>query len=152
MTKTHSQRGFNLIEVMVALVVLSIGLLGLAGLQVLGLRYNHQSYERTQATILVNDIIDRMRANPDAARAGDYVSGAPATLPTSYGGCFSASSPCSSSAVAAYDLAEWRGAIASQQMLPGGRGSISRNGSVYTVTVQWVENDLTMEQSQDVEI
>lgn len=149
---SRSQQGFNLIEVMVALVVLSIGLLGLAGLQVLGIKYNHQSYERTQATVLINDIIDRMRANPNGARIGDYISAAPTALPSSYGGCFSASSPCSSNAVAAYDLAEWRGAIAAQRMLPQGTGAVSRVGSIYTITIQWVENDLTMEQTQDVEI
>lgn len=146
------QRGFNLIEVMVAVVVLSIGLLGLAGLQVLGLRYNHQSYERTQATILINDIIDRMRANPDGASAGDYVSAAPTSLPTTYTGCFSSTSYCTSTQVAAYDLNEWRNAIAAQRMLTQGSGAISRSGTRYTVTIRWVEKDLTMEQTQDVQI
>ena len=152
MQLSRSQQGFNLIEVMVALVVLSIGLLGLAGLQVLGLKYNHQSYERTQATILINDIIDRMRANPDAASAGTYVSAAPTTAPTTYSGCFSPGSYCTSAQVAAYDLNEWRGAIAAQRMLPQGSGAISRNGTLYSVTIRWIENDLTMEQTQDVQI
>ena len=44
-------KGFSLLEVMVALLVLSIGLLGLAGLQTFSLKFNHQSYERTQATL-----------------------------------------------------------------------------------------------------
>lgn len=146
------QRGFNLIEVMVALVVLSIGLLGLAGLQVLGLRYNHQSYERTQATLLVNDMIDRMRANPDGAAAGDYVLATHSSPPATYTGCFSSGTYCTSAQVAAYDLNEWRNAIAAQRMLPQGTGAISRNGALYTVTIRWVEKDLTMEQTQDVQI
>ncbi|HLE93281.1 MAG TPA: type IV pilus modification protein PilV, partial [Sulfuricaulis sp.] len=56
-------RGFSLIEVLVALLVLSIGLLGLAALQTTSLQYNTGSYFRTQATFLAYDIIDRMRAN-----------------------------------------------------------------------------------------
>ncbi len=58
------QYGFSLLEVLIALLVLSIGLLGLAGLQTLGLKFNMQSYQRTQAALLAYDIVDRMRANP----------------------------------------------------------------------------------------
>ncbi len=62
-THTHCprQRGFTLIEVMIAVLVLSIGLLGLAGLQVTALRNNQTAFLRTQAAILSGDIIERMR-------------------------------------------------------------------------------------------
>lgn len=66
------QRGLTLIEVLVAVLVLAIGLLGYAGLQATSLRYNHGAYASTQATTLAVDIADRMRANPDAARNGAY--------------------------------------------------------------------------------
>jgi type IV pilus assembly protein PilV len=56
--------GFTLIEVLVTIVVVSIGLLGLAGLQINGLRANVSSEARSKATLLANDIIERMRANP----------------------------------------------------------------------------------------
>lgn len=70
---THrAQRGLTLIEVLVAVLVIAIGLLGFAGLQATSLRYNHGAYTSTQATTLAMDIADRMRANPNAARDGDY--------------------------------------------------------------------------------
>ena len=64
--------GFSLMEVLISVLVLSIGLLGLAGLQVAGVRSGHSVYFRTQATLLANDIMDRMRTNSEAARAGRY--------------------------------------------------------------------------------
>ncbi len=68
----RSCRGFTLIEVLVAIVILSVGLLGLAGLQVSGLRNNQEAYLRSQATIIAEDVFDRMRANRAAAQNGDY--------------------------------------------------------------------------------
>ena len=68
----HRHRGFTLIEALVALVVLSIGLLGVAALQLASLQANYGASQRTQATFLAQDIVDRMRANRDAAVAGDY--------------------------------------------------------------------------------
>src|SRR3954468_10503669 len=66
------ERGFTLVEALVALVVLSIGLLGIAGLQLTSLKANHGSATRTQAVYLAYDIIDRMRANRQAAMDGSY--------------------------------------------------------------------------------
>ena len=53
-------------EVLIAMLVLAIGLLGLASLQAQSLRFNHDSYVRSQATILAYEIMDKMRANPGA--------------------------------------------------------------------------------------
>jgi len=64
---TGAQRGFSLIEVLVAMLVLAIGLLGLAALQTQGVRFNHDAYVRTSATNLAADILDAMRI----ARAQD---------------------------------------------------------------------------------
>lgn len=57
------QTGFTLIEILVTVIVLSIGLLGLAGLQAVALKFNSASYQRSQATVLIYDIIERIRAN-----------------------------------------------------------------------------------------
>jgi len=65
----NKQRGFTLLEVLIALLVLSIGLLGLAALQTTGLRSNEMASMRTTATQLAYDISDRMRANPGRAAA-----------------------------------------------------------------------------------
>jgi len=64
--------GFTLIEVLVAVVVVSIGLLGLAELQISGLRANMSSEARSKATLLASDIVERMRANPSGVVAGAY--------------------------------------------------------------------------------
>jgi type IV pilus assembly protein PilV len=64
--------GFSLVEVLISALVLSIGLLGLAGLHVTGMRSNHSAFYRSQATVLSYEIIDRMRANAGQARANAY--------------------------------------------------------------------------------
>jgi type IV pilus assembly protein PilV len=64
--------GFTLIESLVALLVLSIGLLGVAAMQLSSLQANNGAFQRTQATFLAQDIADRMRANRRAALDGEY--------------------------------------------------------------------------------
>jgi len=64
--------GFSLIEVLVALIVLTIGLLGLAAIQITGLKNNQSAYYRTSATVLAYDMADRMRLNRSVAEAGGY--------------------------------------------------------------------------------
>ncbi|MDG4553253.1 MAG: type IV pilus modification protein PilV [Candidatus Competibacter sp.] len=114
--------GFTLLEVMVAMVVLSVGLLSLAGLQVVGLRTGHSSYLRTQATIQSYDIIDRMRANEFGVTGGDY------NQPTQTGSAGTEDTNCetvngcSTASMAAHDLFRWNQAIA--DVLPGGVGIV----------------------------
>ncbi len=117
--------GFTLLEVMVALVVMSVGLLSLAGMQVIGLRTNHSAYMRTQATILSYDIVDRMRANIGVpggygVQGGDYdqptVSGSAGVEHTA------CEAPTGSCQMAEHDLFKWNQAIA--DALPNGVGVI----------------------------
>lgn len=72
MSAIHKQGGMTLIEVLIAVVILAIGLLGLAGLQNTGLKSNYSAYYRTQASWLAYDMADRMRANRKAAASGSY--------------------------------------------------------------------------------
>jgi len=65
-TQNMKQRGFTLIEALITAIVMAVGLLGLAGLQIAGMKSNHSAYLRSQATIASYDLIDRMRANPAA--------------------------------------------------------------------------------------
>lgn len=121
----HTSRGFTLVEVLVAVVVLSIGLLGLAGLQLSSLQANQQAYLRSQATVIGQDIVERMRANRDAALNGEYDVAMGAGAP---GGAD----------VAANDLREWLEAL--ENSLPDGDGEIEVDtDGTAEVTVQWTE-------------
>lgn len=71
-TRLNLYKGATLIEVMVALVIVAVGLLGLAGLQATSLQTNSNAEKRTQATIVANDMIERMRANPVGVAGGRY--------------------------------------------------------------------------------
>jgi len=110
-TKLDMKRvtGTTLIEVMVALIIMSIGLLGLSSLQLTGMNSASGSEKRTQAAIIANDMAERMRANPDGVSSGDYAgynysSVDCSTPPTKI--CEDGSSTaadCKSSEVATYD-------------------------------------------------
>lgn len=66
------QRGLNLLEVLVAAFMISLGLLGMAGLQVKSLRATHNSYQMQQASQLAHELLERMRANRTGLLSGDY--------------------------------------------------------------------------------
>lgn len=76
-----SMLGLSLIEILVTVVVLSIGLLGIAGMQAFGMRYNNDSYVRSQAVAYANDLVERMRANPNAVNTGAYKTAMDAQTP-----------------------------------------------------------------------
>ncbi|PIE83388.1 MAG: type IV pilus modification protein PilV [Candidatus Contendobacter odensis] len=121
----HRSDGFTLIEILVAVLVLTIGLLGLAGLQVSGLRFNQSAYLRTQATLLAYEMADRMRANPVGFINGDYNNPAPANI----AGC-SDGSGCAPAEMAQNDMQEWRAKIA--RLLPGNAtGVVCQDSGVF---------------------
>ncbi|MEY2619331.1 MAG: type pilus modification protein PilV [Pseudomonadota bacterium] len=66
------QRGATLVEILVAVVILSLGLLGLASLQIRAMRGSHSSVQRTQAVILSHSLLDLMRVDRASALQGDY--------------------------------------------------------------------------------
>ncbi len=123
----HHQRGVGLIEVLIAILVMSIGILGVAALQATALRNSHSSLERSVAVIQTYSIMDAMRANRDRAFAGDY------DLPMN--------DPCAKptpDVLAKQDLNDWLTSI-QNALGPTACGSIVRegtNGDV-VVTVQW---------------
>lgn len=165
-TRRKDQAGFTLVEVLVALLVLSFGLLGLAMLQAAGQKFNNDSYMRSQATVLAYDIIDRMRANKAAADAGNYcvtsaspceTTAAPAaeTCGDSSGGCDS------SQKLANYDLSRWyelqkttlspatsSSSIARTTVTTGSGQTIYR----YEITMRWSERETSIQQSWVVEL
>lgn len=133
----RQQHGFSLLEVLIALAVLSVGLLGLAALQTVGLRMGHDSYQRTQATMLAYDMADRMRANPVAVAAGTYNG---VTELTSNGTTDCVTTTCTPTDLANYDIRSWHTIIADK--LSQGEGTITLAGTLRTIEVSWLENDL----------
>ncbi|MFQ5936254.1 MAG: type IV pilus modification protein PilV [Acidiferrobacterales bacterium] len=154
----HRQRGFSLMEVLVALLVLSIGLLGLAALQTVGLKFNTQSYQRTQAVLNAYDIIDRIRANPGGMTAGSYDNVDIAATPPAPPTC-----PCSATQMATLDVSEWKTGLAN--LLAAGRGAICRGtlsadftnctaaaGTTFMVGIEWTEDGLPMRMSVEAQL
>jgi len=127
--------GFSLLEVLIALLVLAVGLLGIAALQGIALKTNHGAYLRSQATFLAYDMMDRMRANRTAALSGDY------NLAMS-------ADPGGGSSLTDEDLQDWIDNNVSV-LLPAGDGEIDcvdndglTGNEVCTITVQWDEGRL----------
>ncbi len=116
-----ASKGFTLVEVLVTVVIFSVGLLGLAGLQATGIKLNHSSLIRSQANLLAYDIIDCMRVN--RSNVADYAI------------AIDAAPPSSPTTLADTDLALWLGNLAAA--LPSGDGSVTLNDNRATVLVQW---------------
>ena len=118
-----ASRGVSLIEVLVSVLILGIGLLGIAAMQALALGNSQSSVERTQAVIHSYSILDAMRANPDAARAGTYTIGMTCAVPAAGN-------------LVANDRRAW---IATLQQNLGvtACGQIACAGALCTVTVRW---------------
>jgi len=109
MKHSHRQRGLSMIEVLVSLTVVAFGLLGLAGLQARSMSYQKDSFDRKAAAELAAQLTERVRANYDGFRAGNYnVSMAPGdATPAAVPACADAQN-CSAAEVAARDWAMWR--------------------------------------------
>lgn len=126
--KPLNQSGFSMIEVLVSIVILSVGLLGTAGLMGKSMRNTNTAYYRTQATVLADDILDRMRANLTAAKHQDYNVGAGPAYAASAG------------SIARYDAEEWVGALTRD--FPDAVGTITTTSSgVVTVNIDWDGGD-----------
>lgn len=141
-TAARRARGFTLIEVLVTILVVSIGLLGLAALQTTGLKFNQTAYLRSQATILAESMMDSLRADRDEALEEDY-------------DIELASDPPGGGDTPSRVLGDWRTAI--DDTLPerpgnaasAGDGSVPASGSVdvnpatgdVTIVVAWGERN-----------
>lgn len=107
------QAGFSMVEVLVSVVIIAVGLLGVAGLQFMSKRSNFEAVQRTTATLLASDIIERMRANPTVLL--DYAGEAGAPIPELGGPTPTRASPgkdcavdnCTAFDISQYDLWEW---------------------------------------------
>jgi len=157
------QSGFTLVEVLVALVVLAIGLLGLASLQMMSLKFNSDAYLRTQATALAYDIADRMRANNTAVLANGYLvatsadaNAKKAAFDVCIAGacnCYSGGN-CDTTNLALFDLGTWYTRL--DEALPGAserRATINFGVSnTATITINWRERDLQQSQTWEIQL
>lgn len=130
-------QGFTLIEILVAMLVLSIGFLGLAGLQATSMRNNNSANLRSIASLQVYDMVDRMRSNPVGVSQGSYnnLNGIPNNAPSCGIGA-----NCNPASIAQMDTAEWNSTNAN--LLPSGQGTVvgAGAGSVFTITLMWDDN------------
>jgi type IV pilus assembly protein PilV len=134
-TSSCRHRGFTLVEVLVALVVMSVGMLGIAALYLEGLRAGRTAIYRTTAINLTADMADRIRANRNAGAA--YAG----TGPGADGGCVNGPVDCTAEQLAADDWLDWSTAL-SNQLPDGSSGEVLVENTLpatYSITVAWPE-------------
>ncbi|MGB5408927.1 MAG: type IV pilus modification protein PilV [Thiogranum sp.] len=146
----NRSRGFTLIEVLVSMIILAVGLLGIAGLQTMGLRNNQSALLRSQATLCAYDMSDRMRTNSQGFYADNYDE--PAS--TAVTNCESTTG-CSPSEMATNDMSAWSTVLSNT--LPAGAGIVCLDstpddgdsnaspacdgtGSTYAIKIWWQDD------------
>lgn len=138
--RVSDQTGASLIEVLVAVLVLSLGMLGMASLQTRGMQFNTSAYYQSQANVLAKDILDRMRAsNFNNATVKQFLHSMGDSVPGSYTSCYTKNATCTPSQLAKFELYSWLNDVAA--ILPSGKASIAEDATgttpVYIVTVQY---------------
>lgn len=127
------QTGSSLIEILITLIVVAIGLLGLASMQVLSMKNLNSTNMRYVASVQAHNIAERMRANRTTANNGGYndlsVNGTESMV--------SCSSGCSGNALVNFDAYNWGQQIKAH--LPSGAGTIESKGNMHTITISWSE-------------
>ena len=151
-------RGFTLIEVLVTLVILTFGLLGIAGLMAKGQRVSFEAFQRHQALQIANEMAERLRANKLQAAA--YAAAAPSPTGVGAGSQFASlpagtcgTAACTATQLAAYDVALWDGQLQGYGELSGATrtgGVVNARGCIelvaantYRISVSWQGNDNT---------
>ena len=129
-----SQRGFSMLEVLIAVLVFSLGIIGLAGLLIFAIQSNHVAYLRTQATFLAHNMADRMSANPAGLWGNAYNGAYPVAAGTS-----SCAAGCDAAQLATYDMQQWSTQLTT--FLPNARGNINctTSGIAYTPTAAQID-------------
>ena len=133
--------GFTIIEVLITMVILSIGVLGLGLLQLTAMQNTQGGYLRSQAAILAYDIIDSMRANIPAVTAGNYGLAFTAVTPAAVD-CYGLAANCTTLQMASSDLNRWRTVLATY--MPSGNGQVTTvdlggGTTQVTVAVVWID-------------
>jgi type IV pilus assembly protein PilV len=146
-TSIKNQSGFSLMEVLVGIMVLSVGLLGIAGLQVNSLKSTRSASLRTQAMVLSQDIIESIRANKTYAidDGANYTVAYEADLTTPATDCLTTN--CNTAALAAYEMYQWRKQIyetaTNTSRFPEGDAAVTIGaGNMVTVSIKWKRTEM----------
>ena len=130
-----NQAGFSLVEVLIALVIMSVGMLGIAGLYVESMQAGRTSIFRHNAVTIASDVADRIRANPSAGVAYEGDRG--------NNNCVLGNVDCDPAQMAANDIDLWK--TQADGMLPNGDVAITYDDTVtpptYAIVISWVEAD-----------
>ena len=133
----QAQRGITLIEVLVAMILIGIGLIGLASLQTTSMQTAHDAHFRSQASILVKDLAERMKSNDSVLKGNDYVFSALTDLATAGPDCEAAA--CTPADVALYDREQWR-MLVENSPLPDADASVQKVAgelATYQLRIFW---------------
>lgn len=139
--KLKKPTGFTLLEVMISMVIFSVGMLGLAGIQALALKNNNTAYQRTIAMQHSANMADLIRSSNsfdetvDSSFAG--ITTPVGSDPTKDCIADDTATLCSTTELAVFDIFHWKQRLASA--LPSGRGTVVLASSVYTITIMWDE-------------
>lgn len=146
--RAGKQSGVGLIEVLITVLVLAVGLLGLVGMQLAAKRASFEATQRTVATSLVRDLIERMRSNPDQLNAYVVTDLGDEGSPPTAADCASAS--CTPAQMATYDIYDWymlligasesvtvEGSTSNAGGLINPRACVTNNGGNIKVAVAW---------------
>lgn len=144
MSKYVTSKGASLVEVMVALFILAVGMLGVLAMQASAIRLNNNAYLYSQANILAMEMVEAIRSTP--GQASNYAQSwgpAPGSTPA----IPDCSSSCDAATIAAWNIAQWQTTVAA--VLPGGQGQILQDSGNSTFTVS-VTFNLTDEDSGEI--
>ena len=137
--KQRKQAGFSLVEVLITLVIMSVGMLGIAGLYVQTMQAGRTSMFRHHAVTLAGDVADRIRANPLAGNAYNHA----ATATGTDNSCVTGGIDCNSADMAANDIFLWQ--AQANDTLPAGNVAIAFTAAAglvpptYLITISWSE-------------
>lgn len=124
-------------EVMIALLISAISLLGLAALQGVARKNMDSSFQYSQASLLMEDLAERMRANPGGVKAGNYDA---IDTRTVSGGSVDCSAGCDTATIAENDIRAWAAALNNSELLLVGRGTTQLNGNRILISMTWLGN------------
>lgn len=146
--------GFTLIEVLMALLIMAIGLLGLANLQIISLKNSQSAYNRSQATLIAYDVIDRMRLNSTVTQfyLTTLVGTQLTAIQTQCSQCRDLNAACTPTQIAILDLCEWQ--LQLSKLPLGAIGSIHKNNELFELSIVWYDhaNNNVSEQNSQLNI